>query len=135
MILIVAVDDRNGMMFNHRRQSQDRVMREKILSFVNGGHLWMNTYSSRQFLGYGSEKNIVVDDNFLEKAGRDDYCFAEDVLPDISAVDRLILFKWNRKYPGDFYFDLDISSWRLIESSDFEGTSHERITMEVYVRE
>ena len=34
MIIIAAVDDRNGMMFNHRRQSQDKVLREKILSLT-----------------------------------------------------------------------------------------------------
>ncbi len=31
MILIVCVDDNKGMMFNHRRQSQDRVLRRHIL--------------------------------------------------------------------------------------------------------
>ena len=34
MILIVAVDDRNGMTFNHRRQSQDKRLRERILSIT-----------------------------------------------------------------------------------------------------
>ncbi len=29
MIVMVCVDNRNGMMFNHRRQSQDRVLRRR----------------------------------------------------------------------------------------------------------
>ena len=34
MILIVCVDDHNGMMFNHRRQSQDRILRGDILELT-----------------------------------------------------------------------------------------------------
>ena len=51
MILIVAVDDRNGMTFNHRRQSQDKRLRERILSMTKNGKLWMNAYSHKQFVG------------------------------------------------------------------------------------
>ena len=45
MILIVCVDDHNGMMFNHRRQSQDRILRADILELTGGKKLWMNAYS------------------------------------------------------------------------------------------
>ena len=48
MILIVCVDDHNGMMFNHRRQSQDRVLRADILELTGGKKLWMNAYSRKQ---------------------------------------------------------------------------------------
>lgn len=34
MIAIVCVDDKSGTMFNRRRQSQDRVLREAILEKV-----------------------------------------------------------------------------------------------------
>ena len=30
MIIMVCVDDNNGMMFNKRRQSQDRVLRQRM---------------------------------------------------------------------------------------------------------
>ena len=36
MVLIVCVDDHNGMMFNHRRQSQDRILRGDILELTEG---------------------------------------------------------------------------------------------------
>lgn len=29
MIIIVTTDERSGMQFNHRRQSQDRILRER----------------------------------------------------------------------------------------------------------
>ena len=34
MIIMVCVDDNNGMMFNKRRQSQDRVLRQRMLELA-----------------------------------------------------------------------------------------------------
>ena len=34
MILIVCVDNKNGMLFNRRRQSQDRMLRTRILEMT-----------------------------------------------------------------------------------------------------
>ena len=47
MILIVCVDDNKGMMFNHRPQRQDRVLRRHILDRVGDAKLWMNGYSAK----------------------------------------------------------------------------------------
>ncbi|MCD8124484.1 MAG: ribonuclease Z, partial [Lachnospiraceae bacterium] len=49
MIVIVAVDDRGGMMFGSRRQSQDRVLRQRVLSLAEGRTVWMNAYTAKQF--------------------------------------------------------------------------------------
>ena len=35
-------------------------------------------------------------------------------------------------YPYDVVFDIDLRQWNLVNSTDFEGKSHEKITMEVY---
>ena len=135
MIVIAAVDDGGGMMFNHRRQSQDRILREHILE-MSGGRLWMNQYSSGQFSG---AEGLRVDDDFLEKAGDGEFCFVEDrpLSPCADRIERVILFKWNRNYPGDFHFDLDVAAppWKLLEISEFPGFSHEKITKEVYGRD
>lgn len=42
MILIACVDDRAGIAFNHRRQSSDSVVRDRILELTAGSRLWMN---------------------------------------------------------------------------------------------
>ena len=133
MILIACVDDDNGMMFNHRRQSQDRVLRERILKMTNGCRLWMNHYSVRQF---ESAPQINVDDNFLNEAVHGDYCFVEDldVKPYENRTEKIILYKWNRRYPSDLHFGIDLSAWDLVEMVEFPGSSHEKITEEVYVR-
>lgn len=67
MILIVAVDDRNGMTFNHRRQSQDKRLRERILSMTKNGKLWMNAYSHKQFVDFEATEQIQEAEDFWRK--------------------------------------------------------------------
>ena len=138
MYLIAAVDDRNGMLFNHRRQSQDRVLREKILELAGKSRLWMNGYSRKQFAPENIS-GIHTAEDFLAQAGEEDYCFVEDqaVSPFKERIKELYLFKWNRKYPGDFFFDLDVTEgcWKLIRTEEFVGSSHEKIILEVYRHE
>lgn len=137
MNIIVCVDDNNGMMFHNRRQSQDRQLREYVLHMVSASSckLWVNSYTIKQFSGdYGNR--IIVDDFFLEKSSECDYCFVEntDIIPYTDKINRIILFKWNRIYPADKFFTLDISNWKLEESLEFAGSSHEKITKEIYHR-
>ncbi len=137
MIIIACVDDDMGMMFNHRRQSQDRVFRERVLEATNGKKLWMNHYSAKQF----SENNtpqVNVDDNFMSEAGDGEYCFVEncDITPYLRWVEKIILYRWNRRYPSDQTFPINLSKggWKLVHTEEFSGSSHERITEEIYMR-
>ena len=137
MILIAVVDDDYGMMFNRRWQSKDGALRERILSLAEGGTLWVSPYTYRQFSDCGAG-NIRTDEEFLRKAGPGEYCFAEEALaaPFADKIEKIILFRWNRKYPADVWFDLDLKAdgWKLSETKEFPGSSHEKITEEVYVR-
>ena len=69
MIVIACLDDNGGMMFNHRRQSQDRVLRAHIAALVGGAMLWMNHYSAQQFAAE-SIQCLNVDDVFQQEAVR-----------------------------------------------------------------
>ena len=40
----------------------------------------------------------------------------------------------NRDYPADMYFKMDLGSWKLAETQEYAGSSHEKITEERYVR-
>ena len=79
MILIACVDDNLGMLFNNRRQSMDRVLRARLLKLCGTHKLWMNAYSRGQF--DETAEGITVDEDFMAKAGSDDYC-----LPKTSAL-------------------------------------------------
>lgn len=135
MILIVCIDDNNGMMFHNRRQSRDRTLQQYILRETDGKKLWMNGYSYKLFQDMAA-KHIVVDEQFWEKAGQGEYCFVENVNVSMceSKAEQIVLFKWNRCYPSDLKFGISLAQggWRLIEEDAFTGSSHEKITKEVY---
>ena len=136
MHIIICIDDNGGMLFNGRRQSQDRILREDILRSADGKRLLMNAYSKKQFGEAGAA--ILADEQFLDKAEPGDFCFVENlpVAPYMDRVESVTVYKWNRVYPADVYFDISLAApaFRRIESTEFAGYSHERITKEVYVR-
>ena len=138
MIIIQCVDNRNGTFFNRRRQSQDRLLRSRILSELHGRRLWMNAYSLRQFQKeLPLEVRLSVDEDFLAKAGTGEVCFVEGLplLPWLDRIEQVILYRWNRDYPADTYLDLalDAPPWSLAAREDFPGFSHPRLTKEVYI--
>lgn len=143
MIAVVCVDEKYGMMFHSRRQSQDRVMRENMLGECRGKRLYMSPYSGRLFQN-GSDTEIDISEDFARKAGVGDFCFFEDaeILKQAftdrygSGIETVILYKWNRRYPADSYFPVNLSEggWELLRTEEFSGSSHERITKEVYKR-
>ena len=49
MILLVCVDDALGMAFNHRRQSMDRALRDRLRTVCAGKNLFLSPYSMKQF--------------------------------------------------------------------------------------
>ena len=135
MIVAVCVDKKNGMMFHCRRQSQDRLLRENMLRECGKRRLYMNEYSGRLFKdAVGTE--IVVSEDFLLDAKDGEFCFVEDrdIGDFLQKVEAVILYKWNRCYPADFYFSIKITNknWVLERTEEFKGSSHERITKEVY---
>ena len=96
----------------------------------------MSTYSAKLFSEYAEK--ICVDDDFLPKAEENDFCFVEcgDIMPFIDRVNTFVLFKWNRHYPANVYFPVDLNNgeWKLCSTENFAGNSHSKVTMEVYTR-
>ncbi len=133
MKLIVCLDDQNGILFNGRRLSMDSCLRKRILEVTQDSTLWMNQYSARQFANIDSR--IQVEDAFLQRAPMGAYCFLEnaDVSTCKALVEELIVYRWNRLYPSDTAFPLQLfCGWKKVSSFDFLGSSHEKLTEEVY---
>ena len=134
MKIIVCLDDRSGMLFLKRRQSQDSALRQKLLERTSGSVLWMNRYSAGQF----SEGTFRVDEQFLEKAGAGEYCFVENayILPCLDRIEGVIVYRWNRHYPSDVRWEgiPEDYGFTISETAEFPGKSHEIITKEVYVK-
>ena len=136
MILIACADDNMGLLFNHRRQSRDRGLCRRLLDLTAGRPLWISAYSAPLFPA--DAPGLQIDPNFLLKAGPNDFCFLEnqDPRPHLPRARTVILYRWNRAYPADLYFPVlpAAQGWRLRASSNFSGTSHPKITEEIYSR-
>lgn len=132
MKTIVCIDDKFGMLFDGKRQSRDRGLIENLLDFVGKERLFISPFSKILFDG----KSVVISDNPLDQAGKGDFVFVEDLflLPYLDKIEEIIIYKWNRTYPRDVLLDLlpERYGLTLVERLDFVGTSHKKITREVY---
>ena len=135
MKLILCVDDKGGLAFNHRRQSRDRVLNEHILMHCGMHRLWISPYTAKLF-GADTAVRLCIAEDCLERAEEDDYCFAEvhNPAPYLNRVQQVIVYHWNRDYPADRYFTLPETGWMKQSETEFAGSSHEKITEEVFVK-
>lgn len=131
MKLIFCLSKDKGMMFFGKRQSKDAVLNEWILNHIGSSQLWMSSYSGKMF---GANDKIIIDDDYVNKAAADDYCFIEDKPYSLEKASEIIICNWNRAYPGDVKFtaDLKADGFKKVESVDIVGSSHEKITIEMY---
>ena len=135
MKLFVCLDEVGGMTFNKRRQSSDRIIRDDMLKIVQNARFLVNSYTAKQFTEEQINQ-IELDENCLEHADEDTFVFIENIGVSnyISKIEQIIVYRWQRKYPADFFFDVDLTSsdWELIEKEELVGYSHECILKEVY---
>ena len=132
MILIVCLDDQLGMMFNRRRQSRDRVLIAEMLASAGERRLVVSPYSAPLFPA--DTPNLSVADDPCAAALTGDLAFVEntDPLSHRERVTELWIYRWNRIYPADRRFDGDLTGFRLTETTEFVGSSHDKITKEVW---
>ena len=133
MKIAVCIEKSGGMLFNSRRVSKDSGVQQKLLEFVGNGNICLNEYSSKQFT---TTDHLKVSEDFLSVATDEDICFIENVAIPMDKVTQIYLFQWNRDYPADTYFDYNLKElgFKKVRSEDFAGSSHKKITLEVYQR-
>ena len=136
MTLVVCIDNDRGMTFFGRRQSTDRAVCERIAAEAADARLLMNVYSASRFRDVGKEITVCADP--ASEAKDDDVCFIEDADPSVlyGKIDKLIIYRWNKKYPRDRRLTVVPydEGMRLESIADFRGSSHDRITEEIWVR-
>lgn len=127
MTLYICLDDRNGLQFNKRRQSRDAAVLEDIRSQC-AGNLLIESFSEK--LIREAELPYVLPPETAE-----DY-FAENIPSEevLAKTGKLVIYRWNRHYPSDIRWEPDLAAlgFSLKETTEFPGTSHEKITREVY---
>ena len=131
MTVVLCLDDNNGMLFNNRRQSKDSLLIKDLLSYTSQKIL-INKFSEDLFSGFTD--NVIISEDFLENAGTEEVCFVEniDLTKFEEKIEKLIVYRWNKVYPNDFRCNIRLDNYSLVEASDFQGSSHEKITRSVF---
>lgn len=130
----VCLDKEDGMLFNNRRQSRDRILTADLFDTA-GGKVYAQHFSGKLLKDY---EGAVLCDDPITDCPDGGLAFIENVpLKDkLCFIDKIIVYRWNRLYPADVYFDVDLKAegFKLREKTDFAGSSHEKITKGVYRR-
>ena len=133
MKIIVCLDDYGGMLFNHRRQSRDRVLIADVMQDMGEEKICILPYSELLFADYEGRYTVVEDFSSLPD---DSVCFVESVSVRslLKSISTVTVYNWNRVYPRDFVFDINLEKegFSLMSSHEFEGYSHEKITKEIF---
>ena len=133
MKIAVCIEKSGGMLFNNRRVSRDSVVQQKLLELVGEASICINEYSAKLF---EDSSKLKISNDFLSVATDEDICFIENVDVPIDEASEVYLFQWNRDYPADVYFDYNLKEcgFKKVSSEKFEGSSHKKITLEIYRR-
>lgn len=126
-----CIDDMGGILFGGRRVSADGAVFDDLKTLYTK-KLYTTPFSEGLMQRYGVE--YVADNNLFGIAGSDDMLFIENIAlaPHFESLSEIIVYRWNRRYPSDFKTDIDFSALVLTDSCDFKGTSHDKITREIY---
>lgn len=118
------------MMFNNRRQSRDKCIIDDIKNMLGKDSICV--FSKYSNLLFENSINTVLYDGITDTG----YFFAENIhLKQFECkIEQLIVYRWNKIYPADFYIDINLSNFKKIKSEDFCGNSHKIITKEIYVK-
>ena len=129
----IALDDKNGMMFNNRRQSRDKLL-IKDLCDKTEGFIYISAYSALLFEDF-KDRIKIVDDPVLEcPSGALAFVECHKLSAFTDDIDELIVYCWNKVYPSDVKLDIDInaSGFKMYAKYEFAGNSHDKITKGVY---
>jgi hypothetical protein len=142
MELLLCLDPKGGMMFNHRRQTFDKVVTDEIVNNVKSvnGTLWISDYSKWLFEDYDvPTKNIA--DFSVQNSSDTDFVFVEDIDIDFDALlsseqqNQIVFYIWDKVYPADKKTSLDpnnIPGFKLEEKNEINTPVHEPIVKLVW---
>ena len=136
MTAFICVANNNGILFNKRRVSRDKLVISDLTKEVGDGFLYVSLYSAPLF--DESDVSAIATSEPHKSADPTDFIFAEEISPSAyePLLDKLVIYRWNRDYPADFFLDFvpEKRGFKLTASIEFKGNSHEKITKEIYER-
>ena len=143
MKIVFVLDQKNGMMFNHRRQSFDRAIIKKIVKDVNEveGRLWVSDYSKELFASY-NVNTMPLEELDLTKVSGNDVVYVENIGVDLEAMIankemsvELDFYRWDKVYPSDkkmIFTKEMLDAFFVKDSYEMSGETHDVISVEVW---
>ncbi len=131
MRVIICLDDSSGMIFGGKRQSRDSKVLEDIKN--ENEKIAILPFSEKLVAPSGINYELKNDISEVKKGQS---VFVENINPATfeDKISEVVIYKWNRKYLSDMKCTLDLSTFKKVEKSEFVGSSHDKITKEVYKR-
>ena len=135
LTIYACLDDRDGMLFNKRRQSRDAAVLEDIRTGLPGS-LTILPFSEKLIRAAEIPCSIVQQEPAPDS--QELHFFAEaPVSPELlQEAGMLVIYRWNRHYPADTRWEGAPAEYgfQLTQTTEFPGRSHETITKEVYTK-
>lgn len=126
MTVIIALDNRSGYTRSGKHLSRDRAMLDDLAEY---GTIYASPYTAA-ILG-NHPVNVVTP--IPEHIPVNAVLFLEtEDIPD--TADKLIVYRWDKHYPCDRIYEPSDHGWKLGNTSDFPGYSHEIIIKEEWIK-
>ncbi len=124
MKLIFCIEKNKGFLFFGKRMSKDSALIKWLCDYVGNNGLYASVYSAPLFCDF----DVLTDKK------DDGYYFVENEDYPRDNITELVLCHWNRSYPADKFLDLDPKKLglSLAEMHEIAGSSHDKITVEIY---
>lgn len=132
MVIVACIDKLGNITADANRQINDILFIKRLWETTNEALLFINDCSRKKFFYYPM---MYIDDNFLDQAEAEDYCFVEntDITPYVDRIDKIILYKWNKTFSSELKFDVSIlKDYKIVSKESFLGSFHLRITEVIY---
>ena len=102
--------------------------RSRMISVYHIAHIIVNNFLKKEIFETDNPEKVIDCQNEIETNN----VRLNDINEIISKFQSIVIFRWNREYPSDKFFNFDIQYYSMTLCEEFEGTSHEKITMEIY---
>lgn len=133
LTVAVVLDDNEGMLLFGKRQSKDRVLISEFVESAGSSPIYASVFSKVLFDKY---ENVTLCENPFTEAPSGAWCFIENypLSSYLDMIDTIIIYRWNRLYHSDVKLDVDVKKcgYKLKSVTEFAGSSHEKITKEIY---
>ncbi len=128
MITAIVTDPEGGFSYKGKRIAQDRTVRRKILGLAP--KIYMSEYTASQYLEADRDHISITEHPPIDDEAV--YYLEAGHIPENTHM--LMIYRLDASYPSDTRIVPDPRDWELMDTEEFAGHSHKKVTLERYRR-